>query len=222
MNAQCTYLRGLALVLVMMLGSTGIEAWAQAVSAAELEQRGGLYYKKGSDVPFTGDMKDEMSGRIEDGLRVGEWVSWHENGEKDSSVQYEKGKISHLIRWHPNGVKGLESTYNEGRPHGQRLAWYENGTQQSVTNYVDGQVEGERKLWDLKGHLLLSAEYQSGKRHGATVWWYDNGQKRWETHYEEEARTGTWSQWDREGELFMQSEWAEGKLVKRHSPHEGH
>ena len=209
------------LLLALSMTSTTI---AQTTSSAALEQRDGLWYERGSDMPFTGDVEDagEMAGRIEEGIRVGQWSGWHENGEVAWTTDYDQGQQVHHAMYFETGQQRFDVSYRDGAPDGITRMWSKNGVLARETNYKAGQRDGSHTLWDQDGKLFFSANYNAGKLHGPAIWWFDNGQKRWETSYAEGMRNGTWIQWQRDGELFMQSEWKNGELVSRNNPHAHH
>ena len=212
------------LILILMLAMAATPALAQTVPPDSLEQREGLYYEKSSDTPYSGTVEDpgQMTGQVEDGLRVGQWKGWHENGQQAWVSEYEGGRTRYHAMWYVNGQMRFEGNYGEDGPDGLHVSWREDGQKVSERFYRQGKPEGKRQVWAPGGHLLLVAHYQDGQRHGPSIWYFANGQKRWETHYDADQRTGTWTQWTSKGELFMRSEWKDGMLVSRHNPHEGH
>ena len=46
----------------------------------DLVYRDGLYYKKFTDIPFTGKVTGKKQGLFENGIKEGLWVYFHENG----------------------------------------------------------------------------------------------------------------------------------------------
>ena len=46
-----------------------------------LVERNNLYYKKFTNVPFTGEISGEKNGSFKKGKKDGEWLSYHENGQ---------------------------------------------------------------------------------------------------------------------------------------------
>lgn len=212
------------LTLALILAMVAAPALAQSIHPDSLEQREGLYYEKGSDAPYSGQVENpgQMIGQVEDGLRVGAWKAWHANGQLNWVFEHEDGQLAHRTIWHANGAKRMEGRFVDGKPDGIHPRWDEAGQKVSEEAYRAGTRDGPRRLWDPKGHLLQETKYEEGQRHGPSTWYYATGQKRWETHYANGQRTGTWTQWTSNGELFMQSEWKDGTLVSRHNPHEGH
>ena len=61
----------------------------------DLGEREDIYYKKFSDLPFTGDVEGLVQGSFKDGLTEGLWVESHDDG----SAQLEHTGIF------KNGVK---------------------------------------------------------------------------------------------------------------------
>ncbi len=44
-----------------------------------------------------------MEGNYKGGNQDGEWVQWHENGQQQSEILYEDGKILGASYWNSNG-----------------------------------------------------------------------------------------------------------------------
>ena len=73
--------------LVAVLFSQSITG-EQVDTIEDLVERDGLYYKKFSDVPFTGEViKGEARGRIRHGKSDGDWLLFYGNGQL-----FSKGK----------------------------------------------------------------------------------------------------------------------------------
>ena len=54
---------------------------AYGVTMDDLVQRDGLYYKKFSDVPFTGKTTGKSQGSFKDGQKHGPWLTYYDNGQ---------------------------------------------------------------------------------------------------------------------------------------------
>jgi hypothetical protein len=52
----------------------------------------GLYYKKYTDVPFTGKTTGKSQGSFRNGKKHGPWVSYHDNGQVFSQGTYKNDK----------------------------------------------------------------------------------------------------------------------------------
>lgn len=194
------------------------------VLQSNLEEREGLWYEKGSNTPYSGQVTepDRMEGQIENGKRIGEWVWYDSAGHREFLMVYENGERVRAIGWHPNGQQESEETYKDGQRDGLMRQWDDNGLLRQEQAFQAGKPHGTSTLWDHTGALLYTAEYKEGALHGPAIWWYSEDQKRWETHYAMGERTGIWSQYDPDGDLRMQSTWDQGTLVSRHNPHADH
>ena len=58
----------------------------------DLVKRDGLYYKKFTDVPFTGDITGKSQGKIKNGKKEGPWIRYHKNGQLENKGIYKDGK----------------------------------------------------------------------------------------------------------------------------------
>ena len=79
-----------SLVLAFMLFPA--LALGGTVKFDDLVFRTGLYYKKFTDVPFTGEVTGETQGSVKDGKEEGLWVDNHKNGQISSKGTYTDGK----------------------------------------------------------------------------------------------------------------------------------
>ena len=87
----------------------------------DLFWKGGIQYKKNTDVPFTGEVKGKGWGRVQVGKRVGPWVWYHENGQIMYKGSYKDGKQDGLwIQYYMNGQLSSKGTYKSGKKEG---AW---------------------------------------------------------------------------------------------------
>jgi len=208
----------------VLCGFFATSAWAQ-VRYADLEERDGLLYRDGSETPYSGPIVDpgELTGRVSNGLRDGEWLWTYPSGEPDHRMVYASGEITLSEGWHRNGQLELRWEYRDGVPHGTSRSWDRHGTLRQERAWANGRPEGTYRLWDHNGGVLYTAEYRDGALDGAVVWWYPSGQKRWETAYSQGKRAGTWTQYAPDGRVQMQSEWSAGELLSRiTNPHARH
>ncbi len=213
------------LLLLILSGSLLLN---QAVNAQirlnDLELRDQLLYEPGSDTPYTGPVTDNGTtvGQVEAGKRMGEWVWYSPQGDREFMVVYEDGVRIRSMGWHPNGQRETEWTFKNGQPDGTMRSWDRHGTLRQERVMVAGLLQGSYQIWDHHGNLLYSATYTNGELDGPATWWHTNGNKRWETHYAAGEKTGTWEQRDTDGSLRMRTEWENGILVSRHNPHANH
>ncbi len=80
-----------------------------------------------------------------DGLRVGVWRFWYEDGHLAREIEYLAGIRERAAReWHPNGVLATEGFY------------------------VGGEREGQWRWWDARGQVTGEAAYSGGARISAS------------------------------------------------------
>ena len=104
-------------LLTICLIVFALPSWGETFTIDDLVERNDTYYKKFSNVPFTGDISGMESGSIRKGKKSGEWLSYHENGQLFLMQYYKDGKkegkwyfydengvISEIIKY-KNGVK---------------------------------------------------------------------------------------------------------------------
>ena len=57
----------------------------------DLVLRDGIFYKKFSEVPFTGKTTGKYQGSFKDGKKVGHWVEYWKDGQLLSKETYKDG-----------------------------------------------------------------------------------------------------------------------------------
>ena len=67
-------------------------ALGEEVTMDDLVEREGIYYKKITDVPFSGKVTGGGQGEIKNGKREGPWVSYFENGQLWDKGDYKNGE----------------------------------------------------------------------------------------------------------------------------------
>ena len=95
---------------------------SEVVNFDDLVYRNGLYYKKLTDIPFTG--KEEtyfMNGQLlnkgyyKDGKQHGLWLSYHNNGQLEYKGYYKNGEEDGLwVSYHNNGQLEYRGYYKNG------------------------------------------------------------------------------------------------------------
>jgi len=78
-----------SMVLVVLLFPA--LAMGGEVKLKDLVITNGLYFKKFTEVPFTGKVTGKEQGRLKNGKRVGVWIEYDGNGRVSKEVTYENG-----------------------------------------------------------------------------------------------------------------------------------
>jgi len=118
----------------------------------------GVYYKKGTNVPFTGEFIGqkngilETKGRYKNGKRDGLWIDYHENGQ----IWYQ-------------------GEFKNGEPHGVFIGFYPNGITATKRTYKNGLIEGLSESFTENGRLELRVNYKNGKQDGLVKFFHEDG-----------------------------------------------
>lgn len=82
----------------------------------DLVERDGLYYKKFTVVPFTGNITGKKTqGTIKNGKKEGLWIYYYSNGQLSYKGTFKDGKKDGTwIECHRNGQLRLKVTYKDG------------------------------------------------------------------------------------------------------------
>ncbi len=112
----------------------------------DLVHRSGLYFKKFTNVPFSGKVvgQDINKLQIRGELRNGKW-----NGE------WEK--------YFSDGNLMEEGDYKEGRRHGIWKVYHSNGGLSFLSNYKDGNLDGYSEGYDKNGLLVSKSFWKDGE-----------------------------------------------------------
>ena len=141
-------------VLIYSISSVGFsETWN------DLILKNGQYYKKTSDLPFTGEISEKVKVRVggsfQNGYREGPWVRYWDNGHLQSKGNYKKGKQDGLwVTYFNNGNLWVTETFNSGKRHGLYIEYHRNE------------------------QLSYKGEYKNDKLEGLVVSFYKNGKER--------------------------------------------
>ena len=95
----------------------------------ELVHRGGLYYEKFSDEPFSGKVEGKRQGSMKKGKKEGSWVYYHVNGHLFSKGVWKNGrKDGSWISYHLNGQLWFKGDYNDGKRDGSWIGYNNDGS----------------------------------------------------------------------------------------------
>ena len=112
------------LLTIIFLSLLSSPSWGEYFD--DLVQRNGVYYKKFTDVPFSGKIYGfnvylkTTSGSIKNGKLEGEWVSYWDNGQLESRGYYKNGKMEgKWITHHNRGQLKSHGNYKNGKMVGK-------------------------------------------------------------------------------------------------------
>ena len=137
----------LTIIFISLLSSTSLSE-----TLGDLVFRDGLYFKKFTDVPLTGEVIGNPQGSFKSGLREGDWLHYYENGQLEYQGNYKNG-------------------YQEG----SWMSYYENGQLYYIGNFKKGWLEGTWVWYYDNGQVNNKGNYKKGKRDGAWVYYREDG-----------------------------------------------
>jgi len=120
-------------------------ALGETVTFEDLVITDGLYYKKFSDVPFTGKVTGKTQGSFRKGKKHGPLVDYHDNGQLWIKGTYKNGKMDGpWVRYYDNGQLFSQGTYKDGKMDGPWEGYNEDGT---VWRIFTGTYKNGAKVW---------------------------------------------------------------------------
>ena len=114
-------------------------ALGEEVTLDDLVKTDGLFYKKFTDVPFTGKITGSEQGKIKNGKKEGPWVVYHDNGQLSRKGDFKNGEEEGpLVVYYENGRLSFKGNYKNGKKDGPWVYYHEDGT---VNEELDGIYE---------------------------------------------------------------------------------
>ena len=140
----------------------------ETINHNELVKRGFFYYKKFTDVPFTGKVKGQINGTLKKGIYVGPYEEYYENGQLKKKGNYVAGfqyvmSDMGFVRmdayswqdglwktFYSDGKIKYQGTYKKGMAHGYERKYSRDGDLKYdckfLKNFVDGKCHMYKKF----------------------------------------------------------------------------
>ena len=135
-------MKHIVIITLVLMSFISSPSWGETMD--DLMQREGTYYKKFSEVPFTGQVEGQYQGSFKNGLMEGSWVGYLDNGQLSYKGDYKNGeKEGYWERYH-NDKHGL---------------WLE-----SKGYYKNGNKEGYWEVYKIDGSIFTieTGTYKDG------------------------------------------------------------
>ena len=130
-------MRTLFIIPLVLMSLLSFPSWGLTMD--DLVQREGLYYKKFTDVPFTGEVEGQSQGKFKHGKKEGFWIDYYKDGNLFWKGEFRNGKKEgpwvyylHDGNIHSRGVyqndrmNGYWEYFLRGKLHGD-TGTYKNG-----------------------------------------------------------------------------------------------
>lgn len=129
---------------------------------------------------FTGWVKESYPsqsikkiGYLKQGQKQGLWLSWYENGNIASKIEWEKDRLSGLYKhWYKNGAIHAFGQTTDGEMNGEWLEYYSNSQLQAHSLNQMGKCVW-KKVWRKNGEICGDSKLENGN--GFFYEYYENG-----------------------------------------------
>lgn len=168
----------------------------------------------------------------------------YEDGGRERALYRVGGKDVGFRYWNPSGGLVWEVGLKDGVYHGSFRTWYDTGQVEQESTYIEGKEHGETKQYDAhgiqigsyvmdhgtgldlwfcpRGVLSEEREFLNGKRHGYERWWSferlnENQMVGQESHFWHGVEHGILRRWNQYGKLCRgyPQYFVNGKRVKK-------
>jgi antitoxin component YwqK of YwqJK toxin-antitoxin module len=174
-----------------------------------------------------------QQGKIENGFKIGKWVTYFDNGKIKEEGIYESEIYRITNSWDITGkhnIKEGQGLYISHYPDGERefeTGRIENGLregpwkvyyQSSNTifqeyNYLKGKMTGLQKIYFESGQLYSSGEMKDGYREGEWIWYYENGNISSTVSFINDVKEGKQIIWSEVGAKTKEETYKNGILI---------
>ena len=215
-------MKTLSLLPLLLLSLISTSCWS--MNSNDLVKRDGLYYKKSSDIPFTGEASGGEQDEIEWTPKIaGEWTHSYSNGEFliKGKGKFKSGeKEGEWVFLDQDGRFSSRGEFNNGLKEGE---WVENHIGYrawSNGSYKNGKREGEwithresGPLAEGRAEVLAPVEkgsYKNGKKDGEWVYFWTRGMVGSIGSYKNGKEEGEWISYDNTGLLYWKGSYKNG------------
>ena len=127
------YIFAALMIVVLLFPSLAIGG---EVTMDDLVVTNGLYYKKFTNVPFTGSLTGKAQGSLKNGVKVGAWVEYDRKGRVSQEISYNTFSKHTRVTYsyHGNGQLKEKVTYKDGKKEGPWVHYDSDGSEVIIKN----------------------------------------------------------------------------------------
>tara|TARA_B110000438_G_C15736104_1_gene616408 strand:+ start:391 stop:765 length:375 start_codon:yes stop_codon:yes gene_type:complete len=123
---------------------TSSVGWSETMDG--LIKRDTIYYKKFTEVPFTGKIDGQEQGSMKNGKREGSWVSYWDNAKREGSWDRRlHSSLSYWVSYWKSGQLWNKGDYKNGKKEGSWVSYYNDG---SIWKQFSGTFKNGKKISD--------------------------------------------------------------------------
>ena len=125
--------------IISLISLFSSPSWSETLAYEDLVERGGLYYKKFTDTPFTGETSGTGNGKFIKGKKEGKWVYYHKNGQLYTKGNYKDGKREDGLQenYYENGQLKSRGAFKEGKIDGLYERYHDNGQLKNMGKFTN-------------------------------------------------------------------------------------
>ena len=110
----------------------------------DLVLREGVYYKKFTDVPFSGNVTGKEQGLVKNGKLEGLWFGYWDNGQLWYKGNYKNGKMDgSWINYYDNGQLISKNWMKNDKLEGYFITYNEDGSVWKKETYKNGKKNSD-------------------------------------------------------------------------------
>lgn len=141
-------------------------------------------------------------GQFTNGIKEGDWVYYHGNGNVQQKVRYKNGlEEGPMERYFVDGKLDYKGTYKNGKIEGYYLSYYRNGKVYCHGWYKDGLQTGKWLYYYPDGKISKETWFLNDRVHGRTDHYSFNGYKSRSEFYQHGYLTGI-AMYNKDGEKY--------------------
>jgi len=141
------------------------------VGVTEVETREGRVWLKGTNVLFTGVMREtytngtvKAEATVRDGRLEGPTRGFYASGRLQVEEHFVGGVSDGVRRrFHEDGTPKSAEEISQGRLHGKSERFHPNGKLAERGTYREGQPDGLAESWDAAGQPVARVRFEQGK-----------------------------------------------------------
>ena len=129
----------ITLATILFISLLSSPSWSETME--DLVVRNDLWYKKFTDIPFTGEISGRRNGKFKNGERNGLWEWYRYNGDLVNIGNYKDGRKDGIWQYyHRNGQLDGRGNYKNGYREGIWVIHNKDGTLKETRSYKDGEL----------------------------------------------------------------------------------
>jgi antitoxin component YwqK of YwqJK toxin-antitoxin module len=214
-------------IVYISINATNIEeAWDR--EGNQIVENGNGFYKS-----FSNSGQLILKGKVENGLKVGEWVTYFENGKVEEEGNYENEIYRITNSWDITGKQNIKDGNGFYKSYYADGEWefetgkIENGLREGVWkmyyqsthtvfqefNYSKGKMNGLQKIYFESSQLYSSGEMIDNYKEGEWSWYFENGNISSTASFSNDKKEGKQIIWSEVGEKTKEEIYKDGVLI---------